>query len=80
MDDIRNAYHLVLNDILEHGPNMFRGIYDAKNGKASFMDGIQTVMEYIAINDSDIVYEQFSDVFTKNVVKSKDKAGQTELD
>lgn len=52
---------------------MLQGFYDAKNGLEPFMYGIQTVMEYIAINDSEDTYEKFSEMFTKNIVKSKEK-------
>lgn len=78
MKDLDKAYHTVFRDIMLNGPDMFRGIYDAKNGNKAFMYGIQTVMEYIAIHDSEEHYEEFSDMFTKNIVKSIDKISTTD--
>ena len=54
--------------------NRFNGIYDAKNGNEHFMYGIETVVEYLAINISDEYYEEFCDTFTKNMLKSLGKA------
>lgn len=43
------AYKIVFDDLTrEGGCDLFRGIYDAKNGKDSYMNGISLVMEYIA--------------------------------
>lgn len=55
---------------------MFRGVYDAKHGKESFMYGVATVMEYLALKVSEEFYEEVSDIFVKNMVKSLDKAGK----
>ena len=55
---------------------MFRGVYDAKHGSDSFMYGIATVMEYLALKVSEEFYEEVSDIFVKNMVKSLDKAGK----
>lgn len=55
---------------------MFRGEYDAKHGSDSFMYGIATVMEYLALKVSEEFYEEVSDIFVKNMVKSLDKAGK----
>ena len=41
MDDTtKEAYRIVLNDILNNGCGMFVGKYNAKNGSAEFMYGI----------------------------------------
>lgn len=55
---------------------MFRGEYDAKHGSESFMYGVATVMEYLALKVSEEFYEEVSDIFVKNMVKSLDKAGK----
>lgn len=70
----REAYRIVLNDILNKSPGMFVGNYNAKNGNDNFMHGIGTVMEYIAYSVDDRTGEDFSELFTKNLIKSIDKA------
>lgn len=55
---------------------MFRGEYDAKHGKESFMYGIATVIEYLAAKVDEDFYQEVSDTFAKNMVKSLDKAGK----
>lgn len=56
---------------------MFRGEYDAKHGSESFMDGISTVMEYLASLVDDTFCQEISDVFTHNMVKSQEKVQKT---
>lgn len=56
---------------------MFRGVYDAKHGNESFMYGISTVMEYLASRVGDTFYQEVSDVFTHNMVKSQKKVCKT---
>ena len=56
---------------------MFRGEYDAKNGSEYFMYGISTVMEYLARLVDDTFYQEVSDVFTHNMVKSQEKVHKT---
>lgn len=53
---------------------MFRGVYDAKHGKGSFMYGVSTVMEYLAARVDENFYQEVSDIFFKNMLKSLDKA------
>lgn len=65
------AYKIVLEDLKKC--NLFCGIYDAKNGKDSFMHGICTVMENIACSAKD---ENFSDIFMNNMIESQKKAGR----
>ena len=55
---------------------MFRGEYDAKHGEESFMYGIATVMEYLAAKVDEDFYQEVSDIFAKNMVKSLDKVGK----
>ena len=55
---------------------MFRGEYDAKHGNESFMNGIATVIEYLAMRVDDTFYQEVSDVFTHNMVKSQEKVSK----
>ena len=73
-DTTREAYRIVLNDILNNGCGMFAGNYDASNGSAEFMHGILAVMEYIAYNICDEHGDDFSDMFIKNMIASEQKA------
>lgn len=66
------AYKVVFND-LKKCP-MFCGIYDAKNGKKSFMYGIETVMETIGYKISEETAAEFDINFLHNVNKSVDKS------
>ena len=50
---------------------MFRGEYDAKHGNESFINGIATVMEYLASLVDDTFCQEVSDIFTHNMVKSQ---------
>lgn len=56
---------------------MFRGEYDAKHGSESFMNGIATVIEYLASLVDDTFCQGISDVFTHNMVKSQEKVSKT---
>ena len=62
----------VIEYSMEH-VGLFRGEYDAKNGKEEFMHGICTLLEYL----SDLVdynfYETVGETFVNNMVKSKAK-------
>ena len=73
-DTIREAYRIVLNDILNNGCGMFVGNYDAKNGSAKFMHGISAVMEHIAYSICDEQGDDFSNLFIKNIIASEQKA------
>lgn len=69
------AYKIVLNDMMkENAPCLFKGEYDAKNGKADYMYGINTVIEFIAYNVSDTIGNKVSDKFVNNMIKSEHKA------
>ena len=72
-DTTREAYRVVLNDILNNGCGMFAGNYDASNGSAEFMHGILAVMEYIAYNICDEQGDDFSNMFIKNMIASEQK-------
>ena len=76
-NEIRRAYELVLDDILDNGPKMFLGTYDAVNGNADFMYGICTVMEWIADRTgNEQTYNWISNDFIKNMIESKKSALQ----
>ena len=75
MDDTtKEAYRIVLNDILNNGCEMFAGIYDAKYGSAEYMYGISAVMECIAYSICDEQGDDFSNLFIKNMIASEQKA------
>ena len=70
---IQDAYRIVFNDILNSGWGLMVGNYDAKNGSEQFMHGISTVMEWIAYRVSEADGDAFSEMFTKNLLKSEEK-------
>lgn len=72
------AYKIVYDDIIVNGPNLFQGVYDAKNGNTHFIYGIATVMEYIAIKtgNDEKDWDDFQDLFFKNMEESESKAMQ----
>ena len=65
------AYKMVFDDLIQC--NLFRGIYDAKNGNKYFMYGIATVIEYIAHSVSEECLEKFNKEFTQNMIASVEK-------
>ena len=56
---------------------MFRGEYDARHGNESFMNGIATVIEYLASLADDTFCQEVSDTFNHNMVKSQEKVQKT---
>lgn len=70
--DKKTAYEIVFNDLMEC--SLFRGQYDAKHGSPDYMYGICTVMEQIAYGVSEDNYNEFSTIFTDNVIKSQERA------
>lgn len=64
----REAYKIVLEDLSKC--NLLIGIYDAKNGKDNFMNGIYTVMETIAHRVDEETGDKFSDMFFQNMIDS----------
>lgn len=62
----------VFNEMLKSN-NLFCGCYDAKNGNASFMHGISTVMEYLAYSIDDNLGDEFSEIFINNMLNSSKK-------
>ena len=69
----KEAFKRVYDNLIK-GPELFRGIYDAENGSEEYMHGISTVLEYIAQQVSEDKRAQYEDMFTKNMIESKDIA------
>ena len=65
----------MIKDLIEEmsACDLFIGKYDAKHGEDSFMYGICTVMEYLAYKVSKEYGDEFSNMFMKNMIDSKDK-------
>ena len=74
VNTIQDAYRIVFNDMMNSGCGLLVGEYDARNGDEKFMYGISTVMEWIAYRVSEEDYDEFNDLFTKNLIKSEQKA------
>lgn len=65
----------VLNELQECP--MFKGCYDALHGSERFMNGIYTVLEYIANRAlSESEFEKFQDEFISNMIKCEKRAGK----
>ena len=60
-------YKAVLKDLVEC--SMFLGIYDTKNESKQFMYGVSTVMEFIAYNCGEEIYDEFEKIFLENLQK-----------
>lgn len=71
---VKDAYRIVLDDILNSGCEMMVGTYDAKNGDRRFMYGVSAVMDWIAYKVNDKVGDEFSEMFLDNMIKSERKA------
>jgi uncharacterized phage-like protein YoqJ len=71
----RKAYEIVLKDLLENGPSMFRGTYDARNGSEQYMYGIDLVIGYIAGKVSDERGDEVENMFIHNMTESEKKYG-----
>lgn len=69
---LEDAYTVVFTDIVNNGPGLFHGVYDAAHGDEHFMYGICTVMEYIEQRTG--ADENFSSLFLQNVIASQDRA------
>ena len=71
---VQDAYRIVFNDMMNSGCGLLVGKYDAKNGNEKYMFGVDTVMEWIAYKVSETQGDDFSELFTKNMVESQKKA------
>lgn len=71
----RLAYKIVYNDLTKpSGCGLFVGKHDARNGDMSFVNGIWTLMEYIAYKVSEKNGDKFNDLFLDNLEKSEQEA------
>lgn len=70
---VKDAYRIVLNDMMNSGCGLLVGKYDAKNGDEKFMYGIDVVMEWIAYRASEKQSEEFSAMFFDNMIESQEK-------
>lgn len=71
----RLAYKIVYDDLTKpSGCELFVGKYDAKNGVDSFMNGIWTLMEFIAYKVGEKNGDKFNKLFIDNLEKSKQEA------
>ena len=74
--DKRLAYLTVFEDLINIP--LFKGIYNAKNGKEIYMYGINAVMEYIAYNIDENFGDTFSEIFINNLIASEGRAEKGE--
>ena len=71
----RLAYKIVYDDLTkEDACGMFVGKYDAKNGSDPFMNGIWTLMSFIAYEVSEKNGDRFNELFVANLEESEQKA------
>lgn len=70
--DLREAYEIVLADLMSNCGGLPVGRYDAKNGNKHFMYGIFTIMEIIATKAEK--EEILNEIFSKNMEESEIKA------
>lgn len=75
---VKDAYRIVLNDMMNSGCGLLVGKYDAKNGDEKFMHGIDVVMEWIAYKASEKQGEEFSAMFFDNMIESQEKVSDKE--
>lgn len=75
---VKDAYRIVLNDMMNSGCGLLVGKYDAKNGDEKFMHGIDVVMEWIAYRASEKQGEEFSAMFFDNMIESQKKVSDKE--
>lgn len=73
MNTLQNAYKLVYNDMVKCG-GLFVGQFDAKNGNKKFMYGIGAIMEFIALNAGEEIYDDFEKIWSENFINSLDKS------
>lgn len=71
--ELEKAYNTVFYDLMQMNCGLLVGKYDAANGSDEFMHGVHMVMELIAAK-ADEDYFEFSDMFTRNMIASQEKA------
>ena len=67
----KKAFEEVYEDLIKC--NLFCGKHDARHGSAEYMNGIKTVMEYIAYKADKT--DEFDELFHNNYFDSYFKAG-----
>ena len=67
----KEAYKIVLEDLLNKNIGLLQGKYDAVNGDKHFMHGINVVMSTIAYSISAEVGGRFDCMFYENMEKSE---------
>ena len=70
--ELEKAYKAVYNDLMK--VDLFRGHYDAKNGSETFVRGIGTVMENIALHVSEETANKYMQEFTNNIQDARKRA------
>lgn len=76
----RLAYKIVYDDLTKPSAcGMFVGKHDARNGNDSFMNGIWTLMEFIAYEVSEKNGNKFNVLFLENLEESERKAKSLEM-
>lgn len=77
-NELRDAYKMVLEDMINSECGLLVGKYDARNGGKQFMFGVSTVMEWIASRVGNDTLDEFENLFLKNMLESERKAGINE--
>ena len=68
----RLAFRITLAELKKI--SLFCGKYDAKNGNEHFMNGVWTVVEYIAYGASERCGDELNQLFLDNLISSEEKA------
>lgn len=72
--ELQDAYRKVFTDMMTSDCGLLVGRYDAMDGSDTYMHGVCMVMEWIAYRSSEEDYENFIDLFTRNMIESEEKA------
>lgn len=69
--EIRDAYRIVFNDLMNMNCDLLVGKYDAKHGSEQFVNGIGAVMRLLAYGMSVPEGQAFEELFSKNMIESE---------
>ena len=75
-NELRDAYLLVLEDLMENGSSILQGRYDAEHGNRIYMYGVQYVMETVAHKADEKLGDLFTELFMRNVLLSEERSRQ----
>ncbi len=75
-NELRDAYLLVLEDLMENGSSILQGRYDAEQGNRVYMYGVQYVMETVAHKADEQLGNLFAELFMRNVLLSEERCGK----